>query len=91
MGAQWLSGGVLTRVRGGPEFKTHWRNCVVSLSKTHLSLLSTVSPQEYPTQPDITEKIVDWDVKNQIKQTKPFHNGILQSNLRITQCISYGP
>ena len=38
------------------------------LSKTHYPLLSTGSIQENP--PDMTEKIVDWDVKYQIKQTK---------------------
>ena len=91
IGAQWPSCRVLTQDRGGHEFETHRHHCVVSLSNTHLSLLSTVSPQEYPTQPDITEKIVDWDVKNQIKQTKTFYRGILQSNLLTTQCISYGP
>ena len=47
-------------------FETHRRHCIVSLSKTHLSLLSTqVQPRK--TRPDITEKIVDWDVKNQNK------------------------
>ena len=43
-------------------------NCVVSLSMRHLSLLSTGSTQEDP--PQHNWKIVDWDVKNQIKQTK---------------------
>ena len=46
MGAQLLSGRVLdsrTRSRG---FEPHRRHCVVSLSKIHLSLLSTGSTQE---------------------------------------------
>ena len=37
------------------------------LSKAHYSLLSTGSTQEDPSQH--TWKIVDWDVKNKIKQT----------------------
>ena len=45
----------------------HWRHCVVSLSKTLNPLLSTGSTQEDPSQHDW--KIVDWDVKNQSKQS----------------------
>ena len=52
----------------GHGFETHWHHCVVSLSKTHLSVLSTCSTQEDPSQHNW--KIVDWDVKNQNKQTK---------------------
>ena len=40
-GAQWLSGRVLDSKPRGGGFEPHWRQCVVSLSKTHLSLLST--------------------------------------------------
>ena len=47
---------------------THPPHCVVSLSKTHLSLLSTDSTQEDPFRHNL--KVVDWDVKNQIRQTK---------------------
>ena len=32
------------------RFEPHWHHCVVSLSKTHLSLLSTDSTQEGPSQ-----------------------------------------
>ena len=42
-------------------------HCVVSLIKTHLSLLSTGSTQEGPS--GHTWNIVDLDVKNRIKQT----------------------
>ena len=49
----------------GCRFKPHWRHCIMSMSKTHLSLLSTGS-----TQSRHNWKIVDWDVKNKIKQTK---------------------
>ena len=55
-----------TQDQRGRGFEPHRRHCVVSLSKTHLSLLSTGS-----TQKDLSQhnwKIVDWDVKNQIKQ-----------------------
>ena len=49
----------------GPKFEPHGRHCVVSLSKTHLSLLSTGSTQE--DQSRHNWKIIDWVVKNQIK------------------------
>ena len=62
-----MVGRVLDYRRRGHGFKPHRRHCVVSLSKTHLSLLSTGSTQEDPSQHN--QKIVDWDVKNQIKQT----------------------
>ena len=44
----------LTRDRGDCRFEPHRHHCVVSLSKTYLSLLSTGSNQE--DRPDITEK-----------------------------------
>ena len=53
-GALWLSGRVLVSGPRGPEYEPHRHHCVVSLSKTHLLLLSTGSTQE--TCPDITEK-----------------------------------
>ena len=46
LGAHWLSGKVLESRPKGPRFKPHRRHCVVSLSKTHLILLSTGSTQE---------------------------------------------
>ena len=46
MGAQWLSGRVLDSRPRGPRFEPHGCHCVVSLSNTHLSLLSTGSTQE---------------------------------------------
>ena len=39
----------LTQDRRGRGFKPHQRHCVVSLSKTHLSLLSTGSTQDDPS------------------------------------------
>ena len=68
-GAQWLSGRVLDLRPMGRGFEPHRRHCVVPLSKTHLSLLSTGSTQEDPSR--CNWKIVDWDVKNQIKQKTP--------------------
>ena len=56
-GAQWLGGRVLDLRPRGRGFEPHWRHCVVSLSKTHLSLLSTGSTQEDSFH--ITEKSVD--------------------------------
>ena len=66
-GAQWLSGRVLDSRMRRRGFEPHLLHCVVSLSKTHLSLLSTGSTQEDLSKHNL--KIVDWDVKNQIKQT----------------------
>ena len=66
--AQWLSGRVLDWRPRGRRIKPHWCHCIVSFIKTHLSLLSTGSTQE-----DLSRhnwKIVDWDIKIQIKQTK---------------------
>ena len=57
MGTQWLSGRVLDLRRRGREFELHRCHCVLSLSKTHLSLLNTGSTQEDPNS-DITEKLL---------------------------------
>ena len=54
----------LTRDQG---IQPHQLHCVVSLSKKHLFSLSTDSTQEDPSRRNW--KIVDWYVKNQIKQT----------------------
>ena len=64
-GAQWLSGRVLDSRPKGRGFEPHRRHCLVSLSKTQLYLLSTGSTQEDPSRRNW--KIVDWDIKNQIK------------------------
>ena len=68
MGAQWLSGRVLDSRPRGSGFEPHQRHCVVSLSKTHLSLLRLVLVQSRKTGPYITERLL-MDVKNQIIQT----------------------
>ena len=65
---QWHSGRVLACIPRGCEFEPHQCHCIVSLSKTHLSLHSTGSAQEDLSRHNC--KIVDGDVKNQIKQTK---------------------
>ena len=49
MGAQWLSGRVIDSRQRGRGFEPHRRHCVMSLSKTYLSLLSTGSTQEDPS------------------------------------------
>ena len=67
-GAQWLRGRVLGSRLRGCGFEPHRHHCVVSLSKTHLSLLSTGSTLEDPSGHNL--KFVDWLIKNQIKQTK---------------------
>ena len=64
-GAQWLSDSAWLETKR-PGLEPHRFHCFVSLSKTHLSLLSTGSTQE-----DLllhNWKIVDWDVKKS-KQT----------------------
>ena len=67
----------------------HRRHCVVSLSKTHLSLLSTCSTQEHLSRPNC--KIVDWDAKNQNKQTNhcnfpgETNNGEVQADIKDKQ------
>ena len=38
-GANWLSGRVPDSRPKGRGFEPHWRHCVVSLSKTHISFL----------------------------------------------------
>ena len=43
---QWLSGRVLDSRLRGCGFESNQRHCVVSLSKTHVSLLSSGSTQE---------------------------------------------
>ena len=48
-GAQWPSGRVLDSRPRGRGLESHRRHCVVSFSKTHLSLLSTGSTQEDPS------------------------------------------
>ena len=70
-----VSGRVFDLRQRGCGFKPHRRHCVVSLSKTHLSLLSTGSTQDDPFRHN--RKIVDWDVKNPIKQINC--NGVCQS------------
>ena len=52
MGTQWLSASVRDSRLKGHGFKPHFRHCVVSLSKTHLSLLRTGLTQEDPSQHD---------------------------------------
>ena len=69
-GKQWLSGRVLDSRSRGCGFEPNRQHCLVSLRKTHLSLLSTGLTLEDMSQ--YNYKIVDWDVKNQIKQTKLF-------------------
>ena len=53
----------------------------MSLSKTHLSMLSTGSTQEDPSRHNL--KIVDRDIKNQIKQT----NTVVPDQLASDQAI----
>ena len=67
---QWLSSRVLDSRSRGCRFDPHRQHCIVSLSKTLILCLVLVQPKK--THPDMTEKNVDWDIKNQIKQKKLF-------------------
>ena len=55
-GAQWLSGRVLDSRPKGRGFETHWRHCVVSLSKNMNPSLVLVQPRK--TCPYITERLL---------------------------------
>ena len=55
-GVQWLSGRVIDSRPKGRGFEPHQHHCFVSLSKTHLSLLSTGSTQE--DCPCLTERLL---------------------------------
>ena len=52
----------------GRGFESHGHHCVVSLSRANFPCLVQVQPRK--TRPDITENVVDLNVKDQIKQTK---------------------
>ena len=55
-GAQWLSGRVLDSRQSGHRFEPYRHHCVVSLSKTHLSLFNLIQPRKTGT--DITETLL---------------------------------
>ena len=67
-GAQWLSGRVVDWRPGCRVFEPHRRYCVVSLSKTHLSLLSTGSTlaQELLVAKDPRSFRLDWTLPSLI-------------------------
>ena len=56
MGAQWVSGRVLDSRPRGCGFETHWRHCIVSLSKNINPSLVLVLPRK--TRPFITERFI---------------------------------
>ena len=60
----------------GHWFEPHLRHCVVSLSKEPYPLLCTDSNQG-TSQHDW--KIVDWDVKNQLKQSDSIYHTKMSS------------
>ena len=67
VGAQCLSDRVLGSRLSGRGFEPHWRHYVVSMSKIHLSVLSTGSTQELSSRHN--RKVADLNEKNHIKQT----------------------
>ena len=67
-GTQWLSGRELDSRMKGSWLETHWKHCVVSLSMALYPMLSSSSIQEMSLH---DSKIVDWEVKHQLKQTQP--------------------
>ena len=66
----------------GRGYELRWRHCVVSLSKTRLSLLSTGSTQE--DRPDITENAA-WDVKKHTKSKFHFNFFVSASEIQSVQ------
>ena len=64
-GVQWLIGRVVDLGLKVPLFETHWRLCVVSLSKTFYPL---VQPRKTGQMSWHDWKIIDWDVKHWHKQ-----------------------
>ena len=56
MGAQWLSGRVLSSRPKGRGFEPHWSHCVVSLSKNINPSLVLVQPRKI--RPFITERLL---------------------------------
>ena len=92
MGGQWLCGKSALLETEGLRFKSHKHHCIESLSKTHCSLLSTGSTQEDLSRHNCN--IVDWDIKNQIKQTNsPFIKlclGYIEINLYISESCYKG-
>ena len=56
MGTQWLSGRVLDSRLRGRGFESHWRHCVVSLSKNINPSFVLVQPRK--TRPFITERVL---------------------------------
>ena len=67
MRAQWLSGRVLDLRPSGRGFNTHWRHCVVSLSKYINPSLVLVQPRK--TSPFITERLLMEHKESDKKQT----------------------
>ena len=55
-GAQWLSGRELDSRPKGRGFETHWRHCIVSLSKNINPSLVLVQPRK--TRPYIAERLL---------------------------------
>ena len=82
------SGGVLVSRLKVCRFEPQPCHCVVSLSKTHTSLLSTGSSQEDLSWHD--KKNVNLDIKNQIKQMFPLNIFRTSGQNFIKFCICLG-
>ena len=77
-GAQWLCWTMLDSILRSSLVYPHLRHCIMCLTKTHKYLHTTGSTHEEPSRHNW--KRVDWDVKNQIKQTnKYFHTKIFKN------------
>ena len=68
---QWLSGVCLTRYRGVAGSSLTGGTAMCPWARPFILCLVLV--QHKKTHPDMTEKIVDWDVKNQNKQASFWH------------------
>ena len=86
--APWPSGRVWDSGARGRGFDPHSGRHVVSLSKIHQDTYTSpkvlVIRRKWWLGPDMTEKIVDWDVKPQPKQTNKQTNKKSKVNICLT-------
>ena len=75
VGAQWLSGGVIDSWLAGCWLEPHPSGVTALCPWAWHINPCLVLVQPMMTRPNINEKIVDWDVKNQIKQTNKNKQG----------------
>ena len=87
---QWPSGRVLDSRPKGWGFEPHQRHCIVSLSKTNISLLVLVQPRK--TRPFITERLLmgrkESNQTNKTKVQASMHSTVSPEPLLYTDKVS---